>query len=430
MIVPSIDLMNGRAVQLIGGKEQALDAGDPFPIAERFALAGPIAVVDLDAALGQGDNTEIIRELCRRYPCRVGGGIRDAERAIRWLDDGADCVVLGTAATPEVLSRLPRERVVAALDAVHGEVVVDGWRSRTGAGVLERLAELRELAGGFLVTCVEREGRMQGFDRELTGKLVDAAGDSRLTVAGGITTAADIAELDALGVDAQVGMALYRGKLPLADGLVAPMRSDRPDGLWPTVVVDERGEALGLCWSDAESVRAAVETRRGVYRSRSRGLWVKGETSGARQELLRVDLDCDRDALRFTVRQLGAGFCHRDTRSCWGETGGLSALLRRLDDRGTRAPAGSYTARLLDDPQLLRAKLIEEAGELADAEDTRHVAAEAADLMYFAAVALTRAGVPLAQVEAELDRRARRQTRRPGNAKPANTRTTPGEQTS
>ncbi len=420
MIVPSIDLMNGRAVQLIGGKERALDAGDPFPIAERFALAGPIAVVDLDAALGQGDNTAVIRELVRRYPCRVGGGIRDVDRALAWLDEGAECVVLGTAATPEVLSRLPRERVVAALDAVHGEVVVDGWRSPTGAGVLERLQVLRELAGGFLVTFVEREGRMQGFDRELTRKLVAAAGDARLTVAGGITTAGDDAELDRLGVDAQVGMALYRGKLELADGITAPMRSDRPDGLWPTVVVDEHGEALGLAWSDGDSVRAAVETRRGTYRSRSRGLWVKGETSGATQELLRIDLDCDRDALRFTVRQRGAGFCHRETRSCWGDAGGFTELTRRLAGRARSAPEGSYTARLLGDATLLRAKLVEEAGELADAapQDGAHVAAEAADLLYFAAVALARAGVPLEQVERELDRRALKQTRRPGDAKP------------
>jgi phosphoribosyl-ATP pyrophosphohydrolase len=213
-------------------------------------------------------------------------------------------------------------------------------------------------------------------------------------------------------------MALYTGRLDLADAFAAPLNSDRPDGLWATVVADEHGRALGLAWSDAESLREAIRTRRGVYRSRTRGLWVKGESGGATQDLLRVDADCDRDALRFVVRQRGAGFCHEDTWTCWGELGGLPTLARRLAARVADAPTGSYTRRLLDDPTLLRAKLVEEAGELADAREPAHVAAEAADVVYFALVALARAGAPLTAVEAELDARSRKVTRRPGNAKP------------
>ena len=121
-------------------------------------------MVDLDAALGQGSNAAVVEDLLDLARCRVGGGIRDAASAIAWLDRGAQKVVLGTAARPEVLRALPRERVIAALDARHGEVVVEGWRKRTGQGVLERIAELRELVGGFLVTFVEREGRLEGTD--------------------------------------------------------------------------------------------------------------------------------------------------------------------------------------------------------------------------------------------------------------------------
>jgi phosphoribosyl-ATP pyrophosphohydrolase len=213
-------------------------------------------------------------------------------------------------------------------------------------------------------------------------------------------------------------MALYTGRLDLADALVAPMVSDREDGLWPTVVADENGRVLGLAWSDAASVREAIGSRRGVYRSRRRGLWIKGETSGDIQELLRVDLDCDRDALRFTVRQRGRGFCHLGTRSCFGDDRGLPGLLRLLADRRREAPAGSYTRRLLDDEGLLRAKLVEEAGELAAARERSEVISEAADVLYFAAVAMARAGVSLHEVEAELDRRSTAVTRRPGDAKP------------
>ena len=323
MIVPSIDIQNGNAVQLVGGKEKALDAGDPRPIAERFRLAGEIAVVDLDAALGRGSNREVIGELCRLAPCKVGGGIRDVKSAIEWLELGAARIVLGTAARPEVLKELPKERVVAALDAVNDDVVVEGWTKKTGRPVIERMQELEGLVGGFLVTFVEKEGRLRGTALERVAALKAAAGDAQLTVAGGITTPAEVAELDALGADAQVGMALYAGRMDLADAIAAPLKSDRPDGLFATVVCDQRGVALGLAWSDLDSLRQAVNTRRGVYRSRSRGIWVKGETSGCQQDLLRVDLDCDRDAMRFTVRQHGPGFCHNHTWTCWGDRKGV-----------------------------------------------------------------------------------------------------------
>lgn len=417
MIIPSIDLMDGQTVQLVGGREKALDAGDPRPLAEQFRLAGEIAVIDLDAALGRGNNAALIEEVIRLAPCRVGGGIRDVETALRWLDAGAAKVILGTAAVPEILRELPPERVIAALDAVDGEVVVEGWRSKTGRGIVERMRELEGLVGGFLVTFVEREGRLQGTNLAAVQELVTVAGKARVTIAGGVSTAEEIAAIDRLSADAQVGMAIYTGQLNFADAIAAPLTSDRPDGLWPTVVVDEQGLALGLAYSDRQSLQEAVRTRRGVYHSRSRGLWIKGESSGATQDLLGVALDCDRDTLRFTVRQHGAGFCHRETRTCWGEDHGLASLLRRLDERRQSAPAGSYTRRLLDDAALLRAKLTEEAGELADARTAVEVAAEAADVLYFTLVALARADVSLAEVEAELLRRSRKIFRRPGNAK-------------
>lgn len=418
MIVPSIDIAGGTTVQLVGGREQALDAGDPAEWLERFSVAGEVAVVDLDAALGTGSNRELVASLCGRGECRVGGGIRDYETARYWLDAGASRIVIGTAAEAPLLRRLPRERVIVALDAVQGEVVVEGWRTRTGRRVEERLAELRDLAGGFLVTFVEREGRLQGTDLAMAERLVASVGAARVTIAGGVTSADEVAALDRMGADAQVGMALYTGRLPLADAIAAPLASDRPDGLIPTVVVDERGTALGLAWSSRESLRVAVETRRGAYHSRSRGLWIKGETSGATQELRRVDLDCDRDAARFTVRQHGTGFCHRGTPTCWGGLPPLQALERTLADRAAGGDPGSYTRRLLDDPALLRSKLVEEARELAAATDAEAAVGEAADLLYFAMVSLVARGTGLAAVEGELARRALRLSRRAGDAKP------------
>jgi len=421
-LVPSIDIRGGHAVQLVGGDMDALkvDAGDPVPLAHKFKRVGEIAVVDLDAALGRGSNEELIKKLVKIAPCRVGGGIRSADKALDWLQAGAAKVVLGTAARPDVLRQLPRERVVVALDARHGEVVVEGWTTRTGASVVDRIRELKPYAANFLVTFVEREGRMQGIDLEAVRELVDAlGGEGQLTVAGGVTTAEDLAALDALGVEGQVGMALYTGHMALADGFAAAARSDRPDGLVPTVVVDEGRRALGLAYSSQESLRAAVESGLGVYHSRRRGLWVKGKTSGNTQQLLKVELDCDRDTLLFVVRQSGEGFCHRGTEACFGAAGGLPALERTVRARLASAPPGSYTRRLLDDPALLRAKLVEEGAELAEAEEREHAAAELADVLYFALVAAQRRGATLADAERVLDERALRVQRRRGDAKPA-----------
>ena len=412
MIIPSIDLQNGCAVQLIGGEEKALDAGDPRPLATRYGRVGEIAVIDLDAALGHGDNRSTIEGLIKMTPCRVGGGIRSVEAAVDWLDRGAAKIILGTAARPEILKELPPERVIVALDAKHGEVVVEGWQKATGRGVIERIQELRGLARHFMVTFVEREGRLGGTDLAFAKEIKDAAGDADVTIAGGVTSAAEVADLDRIGCDAQIGMALYTGQLGLAEAFTAPFNSDRPDGLWSTVVADERGVALGFCYSDLASVTAALDRGMGIYHSRSRGLWVKGETSGATQELMRIDADCDRDCLRFTVRQRGAGFCHLDTRTCWGEDRGVPRLMRRLEGRREAAPQGSYTARLFQDKALLGDKLREEAEELATAPDRDNALHEAADVLFFTLATLAARDIDLDEVEAVLDQRALKVTRR------------------
>jgi len=414
MIIPSIDLMNGRAVQLRHGREFVLDGGDPLERLEQFAVAGEVAVVDLDAALGQGSNAALIRTMVRRAPCRVGGGIRSLDAARAWLDAGARKVVLGTAASPELCGELPRDRVIAAVDAERGEVVVDGWRTKTGANVLDRIAQLAPVVGGFLFTQVEHEGAMAGFDLEAVRDAVQAAGTARVTAAGGITSAADIAALDAAGADAQVGMALYTGRLALGEAVAAPLTKPLDGDVWPTVVCDELGRTLGLVWSTRESLERAVAERRGIYWSRSRAaLWVKGETSGNTQELLRVELDCDRDALRFTVRQQGVGFCHLERSSCWSEPFDLGVLERVIETRAEHATPESGTARLLADRTLLAAKLSEEAGELAAAETAAEAVGETADLFYMGLVALVRSGGSLAEVLAELERRHGAVSRRP-----------------
>lgn len=418
MIIPSIDISDGRAVQLRRGRELVLEGGDPFERLAEFSVAGEVAVIDLDAARGTGSNAAIIRQMVRRAPCRVGGGIRTVDAALDWLDAGAARVIIGTAASVEFCSQLPTERVIAAVDAEHGEIVVEGWETATGAPVLDRIAELAPVVGGFLFTQVEHEGGMAGFDFSMVEQAVAAAGTARVTAAGGITTAEDIARLHALGADAQVGMALYSGSLPLGEAVAAPLVKPVDGDRWPTVVVDQHGQSLGLVWSTRESLARAVDERRGIYWSRSRNeLWEKGATSGATQELVRVDLDCDADALRFTVYQHGTGFCHTGSPACWDTPFSLSSLDRVIAGRVSDPEPGSGTAALLSDPDLLAAKITEEAAELNGAGDPSEVVHEAADLLYFALARLHAAGADLADVEAELRLRHGRVRRRPMTAK-------------
>jgi len=201
----------------------------------------------------------------------------------------------------------------------------------------------------------------------------------------------------------------------------ACIKTDRPDGLYTTVVCTRNNEALGLVYSSKESIIAALECGRGVYYSRSRNsLWRKGDTSGRHQTLHRIDADCDGDALRFTVTQNGddiKAFCHLGTLTCWGEPWGLRNLETTLVQRLEHAPPGSYTKRLFDDEELLRDKLVEEAQELSEAETKEHVAEELADVLYFAMVRATKAGVSIDDAVSVLDKRARKVTRRQGDSK-------------
>jgi len=413
MIIPSIDIRAGRAVQLRQGREFVLDGGDPLDRLDEFAVAGEVAVIDLDAALGTGSNAELIREMCRRSSIRVGGGIRTVEDALDWLDVGAGHVIVGTAASEDFCRALPRERLIVAVDAFRGEVVVEGWQTRTGDSVVDRIRRLAPYAGGFLLTQVEWEGSLSGFDSDLIRTAVGAAGNVRITAAGGISKVEEIAELDQLGVDSQVGMAIYSGKLSLGEAIASVLTKPVSGQFWPTIVVDENGRTLGLVWSTRESIESAVRERSGIYWSRSRdSLWRKGESSGNTQQLVRIDVDCDRDALRFTVHQKGV-FCHTGMRSCFGSDFDVRALENVLLERYQVLDPASGTTRLLTDEHLLRDKLIEEAGELARASSRADVVHEAADLVYFAMVALVRGGASFSDVVSELGRRSLHVRRRP-----------------
>ncbi len=224
MVIPCIDLMSGKAVQLIRGETKALEREDPLALLEEFAGFREIQVIDLDAALGKGNNDRIVRALCARAVCRVGGGVRSVERARELLEAGAHKIIVGTAAFMpagvrlEFLEPLAQaigpKRVVVALDSRGGRIVVEGWREETALSAEQVIRQLEPYGGEFLCTYVDREGTMSGTDLDWFRRL-RAATSLPITAAGGISTLEEVRALSALGIDVALGMAIYTGRLSL-----------------------------------------------------------------------------------------------------------------------------------------------------------------------------------------------------------------------
>ena len=226
MIIPCIDLMDGKVVQLIQGREKALEGEAPEVMLRKFADFPEIQVIDLDAALGKGSNNNIVLDLAGRTIVRVGGGVRSVERARDLVNAGASKIIVGTAAFGEdgvrrsfledLARSIGRERVLLALDSKGGRIVVKGWQEATPWSAEDVISELEPYCGGFLCTYVDKEGMLQGTDLDWYRRLRQAT-DLELTAAGGITTIAEIRALHELAIHAALGMAIYTGRLNLAE---------------------------------------------------------------------------------------------------------------------------------------------------------------------------------------------------------------------
>jgi phosphoribosylformimino-5-aminoimidazole carboxamide ribotide isomerase len=220
MIIPCIDLMDGKIVQLIQGRDKALELSDPDALLARFSGFPEIQVIDLDAALNRGANDDLVRYLCSRATCRVGGGVRSLDRARILLDQGAAKVIVGTSAFTSTginepfLRTLPRDLTIIALDSKDGHIVVKGWRETTPFTAEEVLRALESYCSGFLCTYVDKEGMLQGTDLDWFRRL-RAATTLEITAAGGITTLEEVRALLAMNVRAALGMAIYTGRLNL-----------------------------------------------------------------------------------------------------------------------------------------------------------------------------------------------------------------------
>jgi len=220
MLIPSIDLMGGRIVQLVQGSRKALEFDDFREWIDRFSKYPLVQLIDLDAAMGRGDNRDLVREFARQLPCQVGGGIRSVETVRETLKSGAQRVILGSslisqgainaAFAQNAAIEFGPESLVFAADCRGGHVAIKGWQETTGITAREMIGALEPFCGAFLYTHIDTEGLLQGIPFDVVRDLRNST-SRQLIAAGGIRSKEEVAELDAIGVDAVVGMAIYTG---------------------------------------------------------------------------------------------------------------------------------------------------------------------------------------------------------------------------
>jgi phosphoribosylformimino-5-aminoimidazole carboxamide ribotide isomerase len=222
VLIPSIDLMGGKIVQLVQGEENALEFDNLAEWVERFARYPLVQLIDLDAAMGKGDNRALIAEFCGKLPCQVGGGVRSAENARQVLKAGAKRVILGSSLIKDgvvdsqfasaLCDEFGVERLVMAIDSRGGKVAIHGWKTVTSITPVEMMHALEPYCSAFLYTHIDTEGLLQGIPINVVRDLSSQT-SRRLIAAGGIRSQQEIDDLDAMGVDAVVGMAIYSGIL-------------------------------------------------------------------------------------------------------------------------------------------------------------------------------------------------------------------------
>ncbi len=407
MLIPSIDLLDGKAVQLQQGQadKKIVEKDDVFALLEEFSLYGEVAIIDLNAAMGTGSNQELIEQMLRKKPCRVGGGIRDLKTAKAYLAAGATKIILGTSASSDFVKKLPKNSLIFAIDAKGDYLTTHGWQQTGEKKIVDIIPQLAKNCGEFLYTQVKNEGMMGGIDKARIEQVIKASPIS-VTVAGGISSYEDLQWINAKGANSQIGMAIYSGKMQLDEAFMSLVDFSKMD-LIPTIAQDAKtSKVLMMAYSSKESLQLALSQRTGTYYSRSRQeLWTKGLTSGNTQKLVHVDVDCDGDTILFQVEQ-GGNACHFERYSCFAsQTKNYS--LNYLDEIFETRLAEvndkpSFTQQLFASQELQIEKLEEECQELIEATEHNHVRWEAADLLFFTLVMAKAKGVSITEIVNDL----------------------------
>ena len=427
MVISSIDLKNGHVVQLKNGKDLVLQRDDADSLIKDFNMFGEVAIIDLDAAMGNVDakgnteNTALLQRLLHQGNVRTGGGIRTVKRAKELISLGAEKVIIGSAAWKknpaegesvlnvdflnELIEAIGKQRIIISVDSINGKIAVKGWTETVNIPLVEGAKEAEKYCSELLFTCVEKEGCMQGTDMNYVKELRSAV-SCRVVVAGGVSSVEEIEELEKLHCDIQLGMALYTGKVSLKDAFIRCLNFNKSP-LIPVIAQSVNGEVLMQGFANEEAFEKTFECGKLSFFSRERQtLWTKGETSGNFLEVIKLRADCDRDCVLATVVPTGPA-CHTGSWTCFGsdpmEKSSIFRLYNIIADRFANPRPGSYTATL--DAKRVREKVEEEAEEICEAEGKDEVIWEAADLIYFVSVLMYKEGVTWQDVFNELDRR-------------------------
>lgn len=437
MVISSIDLKDGKVVQLKNGKDKVLERDDAQQLIKDFDKYGETAIIDLDAALGNistdekghvtTQNTKILTSLLQKSNVRVGGGIKTAKQAKELISLGAEKVIIGSSAwatdeqkkqgkilntdfLEELTAAIGKQRIIISVDAINGVIAIKGWTETAGIPLLEGAKEAEKYASELLFTCVEKEGCMQGTDLTLVKSLREQV-SCRLVVAGGVSSLEEIVELEHLGCDVQLGMALYTGKVSLVSSFIECLNweksKEQTASLIPVIAQSTSGEVLMMGYANKEAFEKTFSSGKLTFWSRTRNvLWTKGETSGNYLEVIKLRADCDRDTVLATVIPHGPS-CHTGSWTCFTSESDADSTMERLystiAQRFANPRPGSYTATL--DHDLVREKVEEEAEEVCEADNHDDIVWECADLLYFLNVLMYKDNVTWTEVLAELDRR-------------------------
>lgn len=356
-------MKDGSVVQLKNGKDLVLKRDDADELIAEFDKYGEVAIIDLDQALrntdenGNTKNTELLKKLLKKGNVRVGGGIRDVKKAKELISLGAEKVIIGSAAwnakagadsavaelgrsksveqnagavrqvqrpsilnvefLEELVAAIGKERIIISVDAINGKIAVKGWTETVDISLIDGAKEAEKYCSELLFTCVEKEGCMQGTDMAAVKSLRDAV-SCRVVAAGGVNSLEQVCELEKMGCDVQLGMALYTGVVGLKDSFIGCINWEKCDGLVPVIAqsADTR-EVLMLGFANKEALEKTFDSEKLTFFSRTRQkLWTKGETSGHFLEVVKLRADCDRDTILATVIPHG-GVCHTGSWTCF-----------------------------------------------------------------------------------------------------------------
>lgn len=423
MVISSIDLKDGHVVQLKNGKELVLQRDDANNLISEFNRFGEVAIIDLDAAMGNvepnGDtvNTALLKSLLRKGNVRTGGGVRSVKRAKQLISLGAEKVIIGSSAwksdgsglntefLDELINSIGKERIIISVDSINGKIAVKGWTETVNISLQDGAKLAENYCSELLFTCVEKEGCMQGIDMSYVQQVRDSV-SCRVVVAGGVSSVEEIANLEKMRCDVQLGMALYTNKVSLDKAFVSCLNFSKSP-LIPVIAQSVSGEVLMQAYANEDAILKSFSTNKLTFFSRSRNeLWTKGETSGNFLNLIKMRVDCDRDCILATVLPTGPS-CHTGAWTCFKSScdseSNMNRLYNVIADRFSNPKKGSYTATL--DAKRVREKIEEEAEELCEAESKDDVIWEVADLIYFVNVLMYKEGVSWNDVYDELDKR-------------------------